>query len=329
MITRMSNLEFLDPAIAVSLGNQVDLTVSDFIFALAHRPDIDCIGVYMEGFNDLDGMEFLHAVEQATAAGKVVVFYKAGRTAAGRTAAQGHTASLAGDYDVCDAAVAGAGAIVTETFKEFEQLIELATDLHGKKIGGRRLGAVSNAGYETVGMADATRGARYRLEMPALSVASRERLEAALARRGLDNLVNARNPLDLTPMADDEAYEESIRVMLESDSIDAVIVGCVPMTPQLLTLPDEIDKPGSIAKRIPALFAEYDKPIVFVVDCAAPYDALARAVREAGVPVFRSADQAVRSLGRYLCHRAAATDGLARAEASRAIEPSPGIPCFT
>jgi hypothetical protein len=27
-------------------------------------------------------------------------------------------------------------------------------------------------------------------------------------------------------------------------------------------------------------------------------------VRRAGVPVFRSCDQAIRSLGRYLCHRA-------------------------
>ena len=303
IITRLSNLEFLDPALSISLGNQVDLTVSDFVHVLARRDDIDCVGVYMEGFNDLDGLEFLRAVEHATHAGKVVVFYKAGRTPAGRTAAQGHTASLAGDYDVCDAAVAAAGAIVTETFKEFEQLLELATVLHGKTVRGRRLGILSNAGYEAVGMADAVKGARYRLDAPPLSGTIRDRLQTALARYGLNHLVNPRNPLDLTPMANDEAYEDCMRIMLDAEEIDALIVGCVPMTPQLLTLPGEIDHPASLARRVPAIFRDTDKPLAFVVDCAEPYDAFARAVRAAGVPVFRSADQAVRSLGRYLCHR--------------------------
>jgi indolepyruvate ferredoxin oxidoreductase beta subunit len=303
IITRMSNLECLDPALAVSLGNQVDLTVSDVLNAVAARDDIDCIGVYVEGFNDLDGLAFIRSVRRATASGKVVVFYKAGRTDAGRSAAQGHTASLAGDYDVCDASVAAAGAIVTETFKEFEQLLELSTDLHGKDVHGRRVGAISNAGYETVGMADTVKGTRYQLEIPPVSDGVRARLETVLARHELGALVNARNPLDLTPMASDQAYEDCARVMLESDEFDAVIVGCVPMTPQLLTTPSEIGEAGSIARRIPTLFREYDKPLLFVVDCMEPYNALARAVREAGVPVFRTADQAVRSLGRYLCHR--------------------------
>jgi hypothetical protein len=33
-------------------------------------------------------------------------------------------------------------------------------------------------------------------------------------------------------------------------------------------------------------------------------------IRSAGVPVFRSSDQAIRSLGRYLCHRAPDDDGV-------------------
>ena len=303
IITRLSNLEFLDPALAISVGNQVDLTVGDLMQAVAGRDDIDCVGVYAEGFNDLDGAKFLCAVEAAVAAGKIVVFYKAGRTSAGRSAAQGHTASVAGDYDVCDAAVARAGAVVTDTFKEFEQLIELATDLHDKRVRGNRLGVVSNAGYEAVGAADTVRGSRYRVEMPELSAASGERLTAVLKEHRLDGLVNARNPLDLTPMADDAAYEECVRVLLDAEEIDALIVGCVPMTPQLLTTPAEIGREGSIAKRLARVFHETDKPMVVVVDCSKPYNDFARAVLAEGVPVFRSADQAVRSLGRYLGHR--------------------------
>jgi hypothetical protein len=76
------------------------------------------------------------------------------------------------------------------------------------------------------------------------------------------------------------------------------------MSPQLSTIAEELDASGSLAKRVPALFAEATKPLVFVVDAGPLYDPLARVVREAGVPVFRSADQAIRSLGRYLCSRA-------------------------
>ena len=305
LITRLSNIEFLDPTFAISVGNQVDLTVSDVLRVVARRHDIDCIGVYVEGFNDLDGLAFLDAVEEAVGDGKVVVFYKAGRTKAGRDAAQGHTASLAGDYDLCQAAVAAAGGIVTDTFKEFEQLLELATDLHHKDVDGKRIGAMSNAGYEAVGMADAVKGARYELEMPTLTSSTRERLQQALEKHGLQGLVDAKNPLDLTPMANDEAYEDCIRPMLEADEVDALIVGCVPMTPSLLTTTAEISCPDSLVVRIPKLFAQYAKPLAFVVDCAGPYDAFARAVRASGVPVFRTADQAIRSVGRYIDFRSA------------------------
>jgi acyl-CoA synthetase (NDP forming) len=89
----------------------------------------------------------------------------------------------------------------------------------------------------------------------------------------------------------------------KAEEIDAVVVGCVPMTPVLSSMPDELSQPGSIAQRIQRLFAESHKPLVFVVDCAGPYDELARTVRAAGVPVFRSADQAVRSVGRYFSYR--------------------------
>lgn len=304
IITRLSNLETLDPALALSIGNQFDLTAADYAKIVAQRDDIDVIGVYAEGFADLDGLAFLDAVEQATAAGKLVVFYKAGRTETGRSAAAGHTASLAGDYDVCHATVSQAGALVAETFKEFEQLLELATALHGTSVQGRRLGAISNAGYETVGMADWIRGTHYQVTMPELSDATQARLGAALARHKLDTLVNARNPLDLTPMATDQAYEDCVRVLLSADEIDAAVVSVVPLSPATLTTPDEIKKPGSLGERLPRLLKEMGKPLVVVIDCGSLYDPLAQMIRTAGVPVFRSADQAMRSFGRYICHRA-------------------------
>ena len=304
IITRLANLETLDPALALSIGNQLDLTISDCVTIIGQRDDIDVIGVYAEGFNDMDGQAFLRTVEQATAAGKTVVFYKAGRTETGRTAAAGHTASLAGDYEICQVAVTAAGGLVVETFKEFEQTLELATALHRKPVRGRRLGAISNAGYETVGMADSLRGARYEITMPELTEPTKARLVEALTRHKLDKLVNARNPLDLTPMATDQAHEDCIRVLLDTDEVDAVIASFVPLSPAMLTTASEIQEHGSMGERLPKLLAEANKPLVSVIDCGAQYDPLVAMIRAGGVPVFRSADQATRSLGRYLCHRA-------------------------
>lgn len=319
--TVISNLQSVNPALAVTMGNQLDLTASDLMWAVGGRDDIDAIGVYVEGFKDLDGLEFIRAVDEVCREGKTVVFYKAGKTPAGRSATAGHTASVAGDYEVCQAAVGHAGAIVVDTFKEFEQVLELATLFHDKVIHGRRLGVMSNAGFEAVGMADAIQGARYELELGVLGDVARQRIRQALTRVKLDTLVTPANPLDLNPMADEQVYEEAVRAMMEDPQVDAVVVSIVPFTPRLRTTDSELQEglQESLAGRLPRLQREYDKPLVMVIDAGESYAGLAAATRRGGVPVFPSCDQAIRSLGRYICQRIALDRPLPRAaEASPA-----------
>jgi len=308
IVSRMSNLENLDPAFAISLGNQIDVTASDVLAAVGRRDDIDTVGVYVEGFSDLDGLELLRHTAALTREGKHVVFYRAGRTEPGRSAAAGHTASVAGDYDVCQAAAEQAGALVADTFKEFEQMLELCTALHDKTVGGVRVGAVSNAGFETVGMADAIQGQRYRVEIASLSEKDTSRLTRILEEHSLVGLVNPRNPLDITPMAADGVYEDAVRLLLESDDVDAIVVGVVPLTAALKTVPGELEDEDSVVSRLGRLFAEATKPMIVVVDSGPRYVPLVQALRMAGLPVFPSADQAIRSLGRYLCHAIAGRD---------------------
>ncbi|MCA9253384.1 MAG: acetate--CoA ligase family protein [Phycisphaerales bacterium] len=308
VITRMSNLETLDPDYAISIGNQIDLTISDVFEYLDEYTDIRVFGLYVEGFRDLDGLSLSRAVARAVSRGKDVIFYKAGRTEAGRAATAGHTASIAGDYNVCAAAMTTSGALVADTFAEFENLVQLATQLHGREFSGRRLGGISNAGYEVVGMADATVGSNYRVSFAALSDRTLGGLSDILKRHKLEALVNLQNPIDLTPMAPDAAHEESVRLMLECGEVDAVIASFVPLTPTMKTTADELSDASSLAHKLPKLFKESNKPLVVAIDSGPLYDPLARAIREGGVPVFRSADAAVRALGRYICHKTRAKD---------------------
>src|SRR5205823_9472865 len=82
----------------VSLGNQSDLELCDFIQFMVDDPATEAICVYVEGF--LDGARFRRAAAGARAAGKPLIVLKTGRTAAGVASARTHTASLAGAFDV-------------------------------------------------------------------------------------------------------------------------------------------------------------------------------------------------------------------------------------
>lgn len=52
MLSRLSSREGLDPALAIRLGNQADVSLGDLVTVIAERDDIDVIGVYAEGFMD-------------------------------------------------------------------------------------------------------------------------------------------------------------------------------------------------------------------------------------------------------------------------------------
>ncbi|MBI5544489.1 MAG: acetate--CoA ligase family protein [Deltaproteobacteria bacterium] len=306
MISRMSKMGWLSPRYAVSTGNQVDLTISDFLRHLAQDPEVRTFAVYVEGFKDADGLEFSRAVREVVHSGRDVVFYKAGRTAEGKHATSGHTASLAGDYDVCESVVRQSGAYVARNFDEFADLLKVSSMLGSKKWKGRRIAALSNAGYEAVGIADALRGEGWHLELTRYAPATREALQKALAAGKLDALVDVRNPMDITPMAGDQAHEDVVRTFLADPGVDAVLCATIPLTPAMATLAqgvseeESIRAPGSLVNRLARVLPETDKPIVVSIDSGALYDAMALALEDRGLPVFRSADVAIRTMGLYL-----------------------------
>ncbi len=305
IIANLSQAPWLDPAYALSIGNQIDLTAGDLLLHMVDDPQIEIIATYVEGFRKTDGLAFARAVRKAVERGKDVVFYKAGRTVEGRSATAGHTASVAGDYAVCEAALREAGAFVASTFDEFSDFLLLCSKLRGKRVRGNRLAAMSNAGFESVGMADAIRGERCNLRLARFTPATARRLEELLANNRLDGLVDVKNPFDVTPMATDAAFADLVETILEDPETDVMAAGIVPLTPAMQTLPaserwqESIDDPGSIARLLPTVAARSSKPLVAVIDSGELYDPMAEALTAGGLPVFRRADRAVRSLRRW------------------------------
>ncbi len=259
---------------------------------------------YVEGFRPLDGRRWLAAAREITASGRTVLLYRGGRTQAGAAATASHTAVLAGDYEVTRRLAEAAGVVVAESLADFEDFIRLAGLLRGKRVDGWRLGAVSNAGFECVAIADALG----RFELASFTDDTRENLGAVLRRSRLDEIVAVANPIDLTPTMGDADYEQVIRTVLDDANVDVGIVGCVPPTGALNTLADDghgedVRAAGSVASRMGRLMQAHAKAWVAVVDAGSQYDPMVEVLDGHGVPTFRTADRAVRMLETYCSSR--------------------------
>ncbi|MDA8259894.1 MAG: CoA-binding protein [Betaproteobacteria bacterium] len=307
MITRISQNPWLDPRYMLALGNQTDLTHGDMLSYFAELPEIETIGIYIEGFKDLDGLDFAKAVRKAVVKGKQVVVYKSGKTAPGMDGVMGHTASIAGGPILFDSVMRQAGAIVAEDFNSFDDLFYIAGALHSKKIGGKRLGAISGAGFEAVGMADFIESDNFTMEMGELRPGTVTQIEEILLAKKLNALVEVRNPIDINPGADDEAHLQIVEVFLQDPQIDAVVAGLDPTAPSVRALESsklrpgfDITDPKSTVHLMPPLVARNDKPVIGIIDGGQLYDAMAARLMDQGVCIFRNCARGTRALVRYV-----------------------------
>lgn len=304
MASRMSKLPFVEPRYAISLGNQIDLAASDYLHYFKNKEEAPLLALYIEGFRPGDGLALARAAREAVKKGKTVIVYKSGRTPEGRQATSSHTASVAGDYAVCRSILEASGVFMAEDLTEFENAIQNLLPLSGKNPKGKRVGIISNAGFECVILADSLKG--YNMQLLSFSEKTTARLAEILAPLGIDRLQDIRNPLDVTPVADDAAFAGCVDALLADPGIDCAVVSPVPMTDALQTLPpaenhkENIDQPGSIGWRLVELFRKSSKPFVVNIDAGAAYQPLVDLLTAAGVPVFRHSDRALRFLSKFV-----------------------------
>ena len=299
LVTFASNYDgIIQPAASISFGNQMDLTVGDFLEHFNGDAAIDVVACYVEGFRPGDGDKFLRQVRRARKLGKRVIIYKAGKTALGARAAASHTASLAGDYAVARACLESVGATVAESLDEFEDLLKTFTLLAGRPAAGNRTGIISNAGFECSTVMDQLDG----LELAIFDADTQAKLDEVLPV-----FAHRSNPIDCTPMTSTAAFTTSCRAILECREVDVAILSSVPVTPALNNLPadptgahrEDILSPDSQPSLMVDIITGSDKPAVVVVDSGKIYDPMCRIIEKAGIPVFRKIDRAARSLAAF------------------------------
>ncbi|PJA75681.1 hypothetical protein CO151_05720 [bacterium CG_4_9_14_3_um_filter_65_15] len=299
LVTFASNYDgLISPRASISYGNQMDLTVSDFLAHFLEVPEVQVMACYVEGFRPDDGARFLELACRARDAGKRVIVFKAGRTALGAQAAASHTASLAGDYAVARACLESAGVTVADSLNHFEDLIMTFTLLAGKAVTGRRTGIISNAGFECSTVMDQLDG----LELSRFDEGTQNLLDEILP-----GFAHRTNPIDCTPMTATDAFAAACGAILDCATVDAAILASVPVTPSLNNLPratagqhgEDLEDPASQPRQMIDRIDGSAKPAVVVVDSGSIYDPMCRMLLAAGIPVFRKIDRAARALSAF------------------------------
>jgi acetyl coenzyme A synthetase (ADP forming)-like protein len=196
----------------VSLGNKADVSVNDLLQYWDRDPDTSVILLYVESFGNPRKFSRL---ARRVAREKPILALKSGRTQAGARGAASHTAALANPDVAVDELFRQAGVVRVDTL---EQLLDTAAVLvHQPLPAGRRVAVVSNGGGPGILAADACVAAG--LEVPELS----DSLQASL-RRVTPAGAGVRNPVDLVASADGPTYEATLRALLASGEVDALVV---------------------------------------------------------------------------------------------------------
>ncbi|MGV4792212.1 acetate--CoA ligase family protein [Rhizobium sp. F40D2] len=172
-------------AYMVTAGNQAQTSLADVACALIEDPRVTAVGLHVEGFGDLSGLERLAAIARRSK--KPVVVMKVGRSEQAKRAAVSHTASLAGSDAVADAVLARLGIGRVQSLPALLETLKL---LHvAGPLPSRSISSMSCSGGEASLMADAAVGRN--VEFSELQPQQLPRL-----RRVLGEMVTLSNPLD-------------------------------------------------------------------------------------------------------------------------------------
>lgn len=312
-LARSAALPRFNPRYLVTVGNQLDATLGECMLWLTADPEVRASAWYVEGFAPCDGRAWLKGARTMVEEGRPVLLYRAGRSEAGRAAASTHTASIAGDHRVVRELARQAGVWLAETIQEFQDGLRLLTAWQATPPRGPRVGALSNAGFECVALADTLGSAR----LAELDSRTRAGLRRVFSDAGLAEIAAVSNPLDVTPMMGDDAFVESVRLILEDPGVDVGVVGLVPLTPALNTplddgvdapegterLDDEVDGPdgdaqlaAGVVPGLVELWRTRSKPWLVVLDAGPGHHRVRATLEEGGVPVLDRMDQVGRVL---------------------------------
>jgi acetyltransferase len=235
----------------VSCGNQACISLIDVLEFLGEEPETRVITAYIEDVGD--GRRFLDVVRNV-AAQKPLLVFKAGSTPAAARAARSHTAAMAGDDAIFEAACRQAGVLRCDNFMEMFAIAGALCHLPLPK--GNRVAVISPGGGFCVTTAEAC--TRLGLELPEMTTEAQNLLRAEMNPFAPPPV----NPIDAIGRKNSQAYLNIIEIVAEQPYIDGII-----MTPRLDQLdrtwrPEASIKKIKLAEATAAIAEKYNKPLI-------------------------------------------------------------------
>ncbi|HRO60779.1 MAG TPA: acetate--CoA ligase family protein [Burkholderiaceae bacterium] len=290
----------------VSVGNQADLELCDFVEYLIEDPRTQVICTYIEGIKD--PQRFVALARRAREAGKPWLAVKAGRTEAGSRAAFSHTASIAGTHAVLAAVCRDENVTLLD---DTGTMITLAAAIARHPAARvERVAVLTTSGGGGALAADAltSRG----LEMASFAPATQESIDRYYSPG------QGQNPVDFGGRRFDDAADISkvtAEIVAADPNTDALLYS-ITTAPMMVRLADQLaagmlDEQGRLRK-----------PALWVMQPGRAADGARQALRERGIAFTNHTGEAIDALVAWQ----ARSRFVARSEAARPSACGPAVP---
>jgi acetyltransferase len=260
----------------ISIGNTADIDIADLVDWLNEDENTTCICLYIEGFKN--GRPFIEACRRTK---KPIIALKAGVSAHGAAAAASHTGSLAGAAKVYGAAFQQSGVVqATDLGNLFDRTLALSLL---PPMNGDNLLIITNGGGVGVLATDAAEKYGIPLKFAPLDV-------QAEVKKHMPDFGSAKNPVDLTGMAGNEWYFDSVKYCYAHAWADGLVV---------LYCETAMTNPMEIAQSIKKAVDESgitDKPITVSFVGGERSNAAMSWLVENGIPAYPAPDIAVNAM---------------------------------
>ena len=256
----------------VSVGNAVQLGVTDYLEYLGAQRSISVVLLYVESVEDESRFR---RVAKRVAAQKPVVALIGGRTPAGAAAARRHTGAPAQDEDRIEALCRDACLL---RVKSLRQLLLAAKGFGSFPQGiGKRALILSNSGGPGVLCAD--EAAAQGLDLPELPAAM-----AATLRADLPGEAAVANPLDLLADAREERFGLTLQAAIRDGAAAFDVILGIHVVPFMVDATPVVARMAALAPSVPVPF------LYSMMGTLSEKAAWFAAMEGAGVPVFNDVE---------------------------------------
>ena len=257
----------------VSMGNKLDLNEIDYLQYLIQDPQTEIIGIYLESIQK--GRDLL---EIARSTSKPIILHKANIGEASREIAKLHTAALANDDQVVEAALKQADIIRAKDFRSFINAVKV---LSLPPMRGNDLVILSRSGGIAIVAADSAE--RYGFRLFPMKKTFQDRIHSYFRAK----VIKPTNPLDLGDLFDFDLYTKILEHVLRINAVDGIIF-------QHAAVGEEMKPSRRLIHTANELSLRYQKPVAFCY--LTEGEELAYIKRAFDYPIFTEPEDALSAL---------------------------------